>query len=859
MRHLSPAELRSLAAHCGGAALLLFAALFISQGGLERTAGALALSSNSQAAATALGDTQGVPPGYTEQTYTDYTSCWISYVYSGYGLGGGNGPLCRNNAANPFYSGIFSVNAATPLVGASAYVSSTFVDAGLVQGPYLGPQFDELGCPSGYTLIDGGSECYSSSGGNVVGPSIMPLVPATYCYGNSDNSDNNPILLVGGGAAATQSYSFPPGYSLANGDKLDSPVNSGVLGSPRDFSSCYAFKYVPAHVNSSPTTVGAVTVAAGAPLTLQWSCLPSRTAYAWGCRSSRSSLSHPFGVSCGESQYTLRLYNLSPLASSVSGSGSGFSPSGLANIQTVTAPSAPGTYNYSLTCSGGQYPLPAMTVPVTVTAAPVTETDPAPNPPGNTNGVCQNGNVYLAWTAPTSGPEPAAYYPRLGSADFTSQLSCPAGWTFATPNTCYKDNVADISIVAPGAGVAGRSYSAWVHSGNGTAWTNQTGADNCPVSNGPGINCTPGRTEFSCTPTPPTSCTPDNWSCGNWGTCSGGTQSRVCTNSGTCNTTASPATSQSCTGTPSSAPSCTITPSPTTVWSGGGATLNYTTNNASSASITCSNNGVAGVSCQSPGSVPAVAASSAPSGTITNSTASTRSVSYTMTLNGGNTCQANVNVKPVCPAHSTGTWPGCVADSGYTYYSTTNTTTAIACPAPNCPGPGAGNCTANTGYTYNSGPNTCTANAVSTCANGLNFSLYGPGCSCPQNQVQVGSGCVAVSCPNGLNINLYPLCACPSGQVQSGSTCINNIVQSGLSLTAMPSRVHRGGQTTLTWSSNIGDTSCALTSSATGTTLSTLLSGTLVQTVTRRTTFTLTCNSGNLRQSVSILPSFIEI
>src|SRR3989344_3456887 len=41
MRHLSPKELRSLAAHCGGVALLLFFALFISQGGLERSAGTL--------------------------------------------------------------------------------------------------------------------------------------------------------------------------------------------------------------------------------------------------------------------------------------------------------------------------------------------------------------------------------------------------------------------------------------------------------------------------------------------------------------------------------------------------------------------------------------------------------------------------------------------------------------------------------------------------------------------------------------------------------------------------------------------------------------------------------------------------
>src|SRR3989344_3483758 len=50
MRHLSPKELRSLAAHCGGAALLLFYALFISQGGLERTSGAMVSVASSQTA-----------------------------------------------------------------------------------------------------------------------------------------------------------------------------------------------------------------------------------------------------------------------------------------------------------------------------------------------------------------------------------------------------------------------------------------------------------------------------------------------------------------------------------------------------------------------------------------------------------------------------------------------------------------------------------------------------------------------------------------------------------------------------------------------------------------------------------------
>ena len=311
------------------------------------------------------------------------------------------------------------------------------------------------------------------------------------------------------------------------------------------------------------------------------------------------------------------------------------------------------------------------------------------------------------------------------------------------------------------------------------------------------------------------------------------------------------------------APSCSITPSPTSVTSPGSVMLNYTVSNATAASITCTQNG--GGTCPTP---PAIAPSSGSisSGTLTNSTASAKTATYTISCSGAGSQSnaANVVVNPVaapasCPANCPGSAaPNCTANAGYTYNSGPNTCTPVACPA-HCPGAGAGSCTANSGYTYNSSNNTCTAVAAPICANNLDYSLYGPSCTCPANQVQSGSGCVAASCPNGLNITAYPLCACPSGQVQSGSTCINDIVQTGLSLTATPSRVHRGGQTTLTWSSNIGDTSCALTSSATGTTLSTLLSGTLTQTITRRTTFTLTCNSGNLRQSVSILPSFIEI
>src|SRR3989338_2469709 len=152
MRHFSPEELKHLAGLCGGAALLLFAALFISQGGLEQTGRGVALfnAGTQNAAATALGDAQGVPPGYTGQTYPDDQTCWV--VYDGkYPYN--TSPQCRGGSSNEylnFYSGIFSINAATtPSAGQSVYINSSWLPTGFKQGPQLGFLFDVLGCPSG--------------------------------------------------------------------------------------------------------------------------------------------------------------------------------------------------------------------------------------------------------------------------------------------------------------------------------------------------------------------------------------------------------------------------------------------------------------------------------------------------------------------------------------------------------------------------------------------------------------------------------------------------------------------------------------------------------------------------------------
>src|SRR3990167_1300826 len=113
MRQLSPRELRWLAAHCGGVMVLLFAALFVGQGGLERAAGYLSSitqTPQAQPVVTRSGDQVTVAftapanqAGANSATAAAYSSPGTYYwtapagVYSitatiiGAGGGGGNG------------------------------------------------------------------------------------------------------------------------------------------------------------------------------------------------------------------------------------------------------------------------------------------------------------------------------------------------------------------------------------------------------------------------------------------------------------------------------------------------------------------------------------------------------------------------------------------------------------------------------------------------------------------------------------------------------------------------------------------------------------------------------------------------
>lgn len=345
--------------------------------------GSTPLSGQNQAAATVLGDAQNAPPGFTGQMYPDYQNCWIIFDgkfprgdYNAWTECGGYDSLA---AFYSFYSGIFSISpAAAPTTGQSTYLLSTFRYAEYEVGQELGPRFSSYGCPEGYMIWGmGGEESVCRKQGT-----FNELIPATRCYAETGEGEDY-FAAIGGGKPT--SYSFPAGYNLSNGDKLDTGGSSGLYNFSKykgDPDTCYAWKWLPDRLSSTRAAKGTPpAVAPGSELTMQWSCLPSRTVNSAGCQYRQ------FNSHCNP--YTGVLYSAGTVSSGSSGSGPGFSPSGLTGTRTVTAPTTPGTYTYSLTCQGS-WGLPAMTIPVVVgeTATPIIGiTGNGTNPVSVTRGV----------------------------------------------------------------------------------------------------------------------------------------------------------------------------------------------------------------------------------------------------------------------------------------------------------------------------------------------------------------------------------------------------------------------------------------------------------------------------------------
>ncbi len=380
MRKLSQKQLKDIALLCAGAALLLLVAVFIGRGGISSSnLSALLGSGSPQTAATALGDAQGVPyPGYTGQTYPADTTCFINWSYTGYG--GSPQPGCPTigysywgntvGDSDTFSTGIFSVHLGGN-TGQSAYQTRT-VTRVQPAGPYLGPVH-------------------------------------LYCAG---------VLIPGkGGPSCIGSTKYGAGWVMG----CDYPIPAGYTREGASGSNCYAYN-APYFSLGSPSgsaySGSAPTIGAGQNMTMEWSCLPSRSVYG-AVHYSGGSL---IGIIYAGNWGATLLYSFG-LASSVTGSGSGFAPSGVVGTQTVTAPTTPGTYNYSLTCNGASN---AMTISVTVIAYPsLSITGNGTNP---TTVVVGQPVTILANFAPSPSGGDALLTTAIN--DYQNNLWCGSG------NTC---------------------------------------------------------------------------------------------------------------------------------------------------------------------------------------------------------------------------------------------------------------------------------------------------------------------------------------------------------------------------------------------------------------------------------------
>src|SRR3989344_1199202 len=123
---------------------------------------------------------------------------------------------------------------------------------------------------------------------------------------------------------------------------------------------------------------------------------------------------------------------------------------------------------------------------ITAANAVTPDTDPPATPaaPTNLTATCNGGtSATLTWTRGTG----AVYsFPRASSTVQTSQSTCPPGYSWATPTTCYQDNVTTSSVTYPVQ--AGVTYRWWVHNSAAlptSGWTNVSAA-------------TIGSTSFTC-------------------------------------------------------------------------------------------------------------------------------------------------------------------------------------------------------------------------------------------------------------------------------------------------------------------------------------------------------------------------
>ncbi len=322
MRSITPQELRSLALKCGAAVMLLFAAIFISGGGIERSLGSVAaVQGTTQAAGTALGNAQGVPYAGTATGYpANYQGCYINWSYWQYGAE--SGPLCDSpngssswgqpGDSDTFGAGVFSIDAPAVGQGRTLYQTRTHTIP--------------------YSVVDGAPSCGSGTMVQSCNGTDAYGACTSYAWGCSDGS-----------VPSCSQYGGSSTFDASNQCSHDAGGLSGPSG-------------------NNAAGAGSLSVPVGTPYTLQWSCLPQRSVY-YEYKTGQGTFSTGYWV-----YGTIYSYYL---AQSLAGSwtndplfpSSTFAAQGLTGSYTIT-PTTAGTFTYNLNCYGASNGMP---ISVTVT------------------------------------------------------------------------------------------------------------------------------------------------------------------------------------------------------------------------------------------------------------------------------------------------------------------------------------------------------------------------------------------------------------------------------------------------------------------------------------------------------------
>jgi hypothetical protein len=179
-----------------------------------------------------------------------------------------------------------------------------------------------------------------------------------------------------------------------------------------------------------------------------------------------------------------------------------------------------------------------------------------------------------------------------------------------------------------------------------------------------------------------------------------------------------------------------------------------------------------------------------------------------------------VNAISSCPVNSSGTYPSCTCNSGYT-----------------------------------GAPPDCVAI---------------PGVACPSGYSGVEPNCIAEACPpftaespaKGGGFTCTPDSACPVGYTGTPPACVPTPPGVVNSFMAVPSRVRSGGQTTFEWSTE-NMQACTLKSLLMNSVSVPLISNSFPETITSADTYTLSCIDGNgttfsVNANVGLIPTVQE-